>query len=93
MRIVIPVPAARGDAPRPGEVFVMPDGLLFCGCGNDVGARGPGFIPCTRDGELLMTDIYVNGEDNPAWAEEGCYWCAGCGEIVVDARRLLFQTP
>ncbi len=31
---------------------------------------------------------YTNGEENPAW--EGYYWCGGCGQVVIDARALVF---
>lgn len=84
--VVVPIPASYGMIPLPGQAFVKPDGLFHCGCGN-IPEYG-GFHPSDRAGKLMAGRRYINGEENPAW--EGYYLCGGCGQMVVDARVLVF---
>lgn len=86
MTVIVPEKAAHGTIPRPGQVLLLPDDTFVCGCRNT--AEQGGFHPSDRVGNLMATGPYINGEENPAW--EGYYWCGGCGEIVIDARALVF---
>ncbi|SDL76061.1 hypothetical protein SAMN05421874_128125 [Nonomuraea maritima] len=86
MTVIVPERAGFGATPRPDQVLLLPDESFVCGCRNI--AEYGGFHASDRDGNLMAVGLYLNGEENPAW--EGYYWCGGCGEIVIDARHLVF---